>query len=82
MDISQFPYGQVASWLTEGTVVPFLGAGASIAGVGTAPALGAAMLGDLVFRAFGWSGTAGFNVVGAYALVGGAILLAVALDEI
>lgn len=30
MILNQFPFGQVATWLAEGSVVPFLGAGASI----------------------------------------------------
>lgn len=33
MLINQFPFGEVASWLADGTVIPFLGAGASRAGV-------------------------------------------------
>ena len=33
MELSQFPFSQVATWLTEGSVIPFLGAGASRAGI-------------------------------------------------
>src|SRR4051794_5125519 len=32
LPIDQFPFGQVRQWLAEGTVVPFLGAGASLVG--------------------------------------------------
>jgi hypothetical protein len=33
MHLNQFPFGQVATWLAEGSVVPFLGSGASRLGV-------------------------------------------------
>lgn len=33
MELSQFPFSQVASWLTQGKIIPFLGAGASMVGV-------------------------------------------------
>jgi hypothetical protein len=33
MDLSEFPFLRVAQWLRRGEIVPFLGAGASIAGV-------------------------------------------------
>jgi hypothetical protein len=33
MELSQFPFSQVAAWLTEGKIVPFLGAGASRVGI-------------------------------------------------
>ena len=37
MNLDQFPFSQVATWLTEGSVIPFLGSGAARIGVeGTA----------------------------------------------
>ncbi len=33
MELSQFPFSQVATWLTEGSIIPFLGAGASRVGI-------------------------------------------------
>lgn len=33
MELSRFPFSQVATWLTEGSVIPFLGAGASRVGI-------------------------------------------------
>jgi SIR2-like domain len=51
MLLDQFPFGEVAGWLAEGKVVPFLGAGASIAG-GSSPKLpdGRALATELIRR--------------------------------
>jgi hypothetical protein len=35
LGLGQFPYSQVAEWLAQGEIVPFVGSGASIAGVTT-----------------------------------------------
>lgn len=53
MTLGTFPFPQAARWLAEGTMIPFLGAGASIAGATTASALPsgkelAARLGDQI----------------------------------
>jgi len=50
--LDDFPYSQVAEWLHQGTLVPFLGAGASLAGVGSPNGLptGAELAAELVTR--------------------------------
>jgi SIR2-like domain len=50
--LDQFPFDQVATWLKEGDVVPFLGAGASIAGLedGEAPPNGHGLADELRTR--------------------------------
>ena len=52
MELSQFPFSQVATWLTEGSVIPFLGAGASRAGITDASCLpdGRALALELIKR--------------------------------
>ncbi len=39
MNLDEFPFAQVAAWLAEGSVIPFLGAGASRVGVTDDPCL-------------------------------------------
>lgn len=58
MLLDQFPFEDVASWLTEGQVIPFLGAGASRAGVSSPNMLpdGLGLATELINRMPGYPG--------------------------